>query len=214
MSSDDERIAYLAGDSASGIDRDEQAALDEVRALLADPAMWDDPATDLEDRVVAAISAQSGTSGNVISITRARRRRRGYVVGGAVAAAAAAVIAVVSLAVWRQGSNDGVMIALQSTPLAPGATGTARVFAEQSGLRIELNATGLTRRDGGLYYQAWLRDAAGNLVPVGTFHTGDHVTLWAGVSLSDYPTLTITEEQADNDQASSGQRVLVGTVAS
>jgi len=32
------------------------------------------------------------------------------------------------------------------------------------------------------------------------------------VALADYPTLTITEEQADNDQGSSGRRVLVGTV--
>ena len=78
---------------------------------------------------------------------------------------------------------------------------SARVFAEQSGLRIELNATGLPRRDGFLFYQAWLRNAAGVLIPIGTFHDGDHVTLWAGVSLAEFPTLTITEEQADNDQA-------------
>ena len=75
-----------------------------------------------------------------------------------------------------------------------------------------MTATGLPRRDGGLFYQAWLRDAVGNLVPIGTFHDGNHVTLWAGVALEDFPTLTITEEQADNDQASSGRRVLIGTV--
>ena len=38
------------------------------------------------------------------------------------------------------------------------------------------------------------------------------MTLWAGVSPVDFPTLTITQEQADGEQASSGQRVLVGTV--
>ena len=83
---------------------------------------------------------------------------------------------------------------------------------EQSGLRIELDATGLPRRDNGLFYQAWLRNEAGDLVPIGTFHDGDDVTLWAGVAAEDFPTLTVTEEAADGDQASSGVRVLVGTV--
>ncbi len=34
--------------------------------------------------------------------------------------------------------------------------------------------------------------------------------LWAGVSLKDFPTLTVTEEEV-GDQESSGRRVLVGT---
>ena len=38
------------------------------------------------------------------------------------------------------------------------------------------------------------------------------MTLWAGVSPVDFPTLTVTREEADGDQASSGQKVLVGTV--
>lgn len=52
----------------------------------------------------------------------------------------------------------------------------------------------------------------GTLVPIGTFHDGDHVVLWAGVALEQFPTLTVTEEDADGNQASSGRRVLVGTV--
>ena len=80
-----------------------------------------------------------------------------------------------------------------------------------SGWRIELDATGLPRRQGALFYQAWLRSAAGVLVPIGTFNEGQHVTLWAGVSPKEYAGLTVTREQADGNQASSGQRVLVGT---
>jgi hypothetical protein len=38
------------------------------------------------------------------------------------------------------------------------------------------------------------------------------VTLWAGVSPVDYPTLTVTQERADDDQASSGELVLAATV--
>jgi hypothetical protein len=210
VNSDDERISYLAGDLEGDLDAEARAELDDFRALLADPSLWVEPDTDLEDRIVSAIAADAKPPAKVISLD-ARRRRVGRI-GGLVAAVAAAAIVVVALTVVRQDGDDGVLLALQPTQLVPGATGSARVFAEESGLRIELNATGLPRRDGGLYYQAWLRDAAGNLVPIGTFHDGDHVTLWAGVSLADFPTLTITEEQADNEQASSGRRVLLGTV--
>ena len=48
------------------------------------------------------------------------------------------------------------------------------------------------------------------LVPIGTFNEGRKVTLWAGVSPKDFPTLTVTRERADGDQASSGEKVLVG----
>ena len=50
------------------------------------------------------------------------------------------------------------------------------------------------------------------LVPIGTFNEGRNVTLWAGVSPKDFTTLTVTRERADGDQASSGEKVLVGTV--
>ena len=66
---------------------------------------------------------------------------------------------------------------------------------------------------GALFYEAWLRNPAGVLVPIGTFNEGRKVTLWAGVSPKDYPSLTVTREQADGNQASSGEKVLVGTPA-
>ena len=58
-----------------------------------------------------------------------------------------------------------------------------------------------------------MKNAAGTLVPIGTFSSSDgRVTLWSGVSPDDFPTMTVTIEAADNDQASSGRRVLVGEV--
>jgi hypothetical protein len=68
------------------------------------------------------------------------------------------------------------------------------------------------RLDGGRFYQAWLRNAGGALVPIGSFNDGAQVTLWAGVSPRDYPTFTVTREGADGDQTSSGEQMLVGTV--
>ena len=94
----------------------------------------------------------------------------------------------------------------------PGATGEATLTKTSSGWRIELDATGLPRREGARFYEAWLRNAAGVIVPIGTFNEGRKVTLWAGVSPKDFPLLTVTREQADGDQASSGKKVLVGTV--
>ena len=58
---DDDRIAYLAGEPTGSIDdSDERADLDELRALLADPGLWDEPAPTLEDAVVAAVSSAVG----------------------------------------------------------------------------------------------------------------------------------------------------------
>ncbi|HET9765979.1 MAG TPA: anti-sigma factor, partial [Thermoanaerobaculia bacterium] len=68
------------------------------------------------------------------------------------------------------------------------------------------------RLEGGRFYEAWLRNADGVLVPIGTFNEGRNVTLWAGVPPKEFTTLTVTREQADGDQASSGDKVLVGTV--
>ena len=82
-----------------------------------------------------------------------------------------------------------------------------------SGWRIELHATGLPRRQGRLFYQAWLRNRAGVLVPIGTFNESRKVTLWAGVSPKDFTTLTVTRERNDGEQGSSGEKVLVGTVS-
>ena len=95
---------------------------------------------------------------------------------------------------------------------SPGASGEATLTKTASGWRIELGATELPHLAGGRFYEAWLRNAAGVLVPVGTFNDGRNVTLWAGVSPKDFPTLTVTREQADGDQTSSGEKVLVGTV--
>ena len=226
MSTDDDRIRYLSGESSGALDPAERAALDDVRALLADPSLWVEPPSGLEDAVVAAIAAEvaapapetpapvPAAQGDVVRIDRPSRRRRAPRVVAGLGAAAAAVVLVIGILTIGGGGGgaDGVSIALGPTELAPDAQGTALVVAEESGLRISLDATGLPRRDGGLFYQAWLRNEAGVLVPIGTFHDGDDVTLWAGVALEEYPTLTVTEEVADGDQASSGRRVLSGTV--
>jgi hypothetical protein len=151
----------------------------------------------------ARIDAQRG-------VRRVRMSRRPVLVG---AVATAVLTLAVGVAVFRSGSS-GVRFhaALAATDLVPGARGAATLSKTSSGWRIELNATGLPRLAGGRFYEAWLRDSAGVLVPIGTFNEGRKVTLWAGVSPTSFTTLTVTREQADGDQTSSGEKVLVGTV--
>jgi len=103
--------------------------------------------------------------------------------------------------------------ALGPTRLAPRASGEATMTRTSSGWRIHLDATGLPRLADGRFYEAWLRSPAGVLVPIGTFNEGRNVTLWAGVSPEAFRTFTVTREQADGAQASSGEKVLVGAVS-
>lgn len=89
--------------------------------------------------------------------------------------------------------------------------GSVRIVKTPSGWRFELDAD-LPRLDDGKYYQAWLHDDAGTLVPIGTFNEGDDVVLWAGVSPLEFTTFTVTRERLDGNQESSGDRVLSGVI--
>jgi Anti-sigma-K factor rskA len=131
-----------------------------------------------------------------------------------VGAAAATVLAVaVGLSVFdSQISPERFRAALGPTALLPDADGEATLTKTSSGWRIELDAAGLPRLEKGRFYQAWLRDSAGVIIPIGTFNEGRNVTLWAGVPPTAFTILTVTREQADGDQSSSGETVLVGTV--
>jgi hypothetical protein len=124
------------------------------------------------------------------------------------------VAAAVAIGVALDSGSSGsrFQAALAPTALAPGAGGDATLSKTSSGWRVHLQATGLPRLEDGRFYEAWLRSRAGVLVPLGTFNDGRSVTLWAGVPPSSFPVLTVTRERADGEQASSGEKVLVGTV--
>jgi len=215
VTSDDDRIAYLAGEhDGELVDDADRHDLDEIRALLADPALWAEPPGGLEDAIVAAIGEQAaGTPAAAAPPARPRRRRRRAAVWLGAAAAAIAVAAAAAVLVGGDGDQSPTFAAtLTPTELSPGAHGDATFTRTTGGWRIELDATGLPRLDGGRFYQAWLRNDAGVLVPIGTFNEPDDVVLWAGVSPAEFPTITVTQEAADGDQSSSGQRVLTGAI--
>jgi Anti-sigma-K factor rskA, C-terminal len=163
---------------------------------LADRVAEQERAVALARSAVAEVEAPTALRARIEAQRRMRR-------------VAVAVALVVSLS---STSPERFHAALAPTALAPGAKGKATLMQTSSGWRITLHATGLPRLAGGRFYEAWLRNDSGVLVPIGTFNDGRKVTLWAGVSPEDFTTLTITREQADGDQASSGDKVLVGTV--
>ena len=261
------RVDYLAGANDIDLDASDQAELDELRALLADPTLWSEPPAELEDSVVALIAAEAGVTTDTSPVTstptvptaptagssepppfrlqsvstdrddpepeapgapaapitpsaptdlsaaRERKQRRRFSRPTLLVAAAAAVVAITvsGILLLRDSGQRRFDVALSATELAPGATGNAVMLKTDSGWEITLNATGLPRRENGEFYQAWLRNADGVLVPIGTFNEGTDIVLWGGVSPESFSTMTITLETADGDQNSSGQRVLVGT---
>lgn len=181
----------------------------ELESLLAEQ----EQALELPYSAVAEVEAPERLRRSIeaqrrASTTRAPRR----LAIGAAAAAVVAAAAIGAVALSSGGPNAAFSAALAATSLAPGAKGEATLTRRPAGWRVRLDATGLPRLAGGAFYEAWLRNDAGVLVPIGTFNDGRDVTLWAGVPPTDFTTLTVTRERADGDQSSSGEKVLVGTV--
>src|SRR6266566_1318682 len=163
--SEDDRIAYLAGDAVQSLTARERAALDEVRALLEDPAMWAQPDPALEERVVAAIAeeAQARPASArvrrppfhrrlvprrplqaIAGVTARIPRRPRYAIAGAAAAAAAALIVALAAnnsAPWAQLFS----MVVSGSGVVPAANGSATLTKTCYGCRIELLANGLPR---------------------------------------------------------------------
>ncbi len=196
-------------------------ALDaDIAALLADQSTWAEPPPELGDRVVAAVRSESalGDSAPMSSVSSFVAARGRSWMRPALLGAAAAIaflfggIVVLSALSGADSGSDTFSAELTSTGLLPDVGGDIDVTSFNSGLRIDLEAPGLPRRDDGKFYEAWVRTSAGDLFPVGTFHDGSDVTLWAGVELDRIELFTITLEEAagptDPGQGTSGEVVL------
>ena len=212
----DQEVVELAALADGSLAPERRAALETrvaASAELAERLAEQQRAVELARSAAAEVDAPASLRARIEAPRRARRmpmpRRLGLIGAGAAAVLAVAVgVSVLS----SETSAEQFHAVLAPTGVVPGAGGEATLTRTDSGWQIELEATGLPRLEGGRFYQAWLRNAAGVLVPIGTFNEGQDVTLWAGVSPKDFTTLTVTREQADGAQDSSGDRVLVGTV--
>jgi Anti-sigma-K factor rskA len=213
-----QEVVELAALADGSLAPDRRAALEARVAAspeLAERLAQQQRAVALAQGAAAEVEAPAALRARIDAQRQARPARvsrRLVLVPVAATAALAVVIAVASGVFGSGAAGNQFHAALASTQLAPGAGGDATLTKTTSGWQIELDATDLPRLADGRFYEAWLKNAAGVLVPLGTFNEGRKLTLWAGVSPVDFPTLTVTRERADGNQASSGQKVLVGTI--
>jgi len=211
-------IAELAALADGSLEPEHRADLE--AQVAASPALADQLAE--QERAVALlrgageeVDAPAGLKARVEAQRRPARPARvprRLAVGGLAAAVVAAAVVGVSVAVNSGSHGARFQAALAPTAVAPGARGDATLTRTSSGWRIHLDAVGLPRLADGRFYEAWLRNSAGVLVPIGTFNEGRDVTLWAGVYPGSFTVLTLTRERADGNQASSGEKVLAGPV--
>ena len=185
----------------------------ELAGLLAEQ----ERAVGFARSAASEVEAPAGLRARVEARRQARRVpgwRRPVLIGAAAAATVVVAVAVGLGVFGSSTSGERFHASLAATGLAPGASGNATLTKTSSGWRIALDATGLPRLDKGRFYEAWLKNPAGVLVPVGTFNEGRKVTLWAGVSPETFTALSVTREEADGNQASSGRKVLVAKIPS
>jgi anti-sigma-K factor RskA len=215
-----EQLAELAALADGSLAPERRAELEaqiaeapELAELLAEQ----ERAVGFARSAASEVDAPAGLRARVDARRQARRIpgwRRPVLIGAAAAATVVVAVAVGLGVFGSSTSGERFHASLAATGLAPGASGNATLTKTTSGWRIELDATGLPRLDNGRFYEAWLKNPAGVLVPVGTFNEGRKVTLWAGVSPKTFTSLSVTREEADGNQASSGRKVLVAKIPS
>jgi anti-sigma-K factor RskA len=209
-------LAALADGSIAPERRADLEARVAASTELADALAEQQRALVLSRGAASEVEAPAGLRARVEAQRTARSGwappRRALAVGAVGVGAVVVAVAIGVSVIRSNGSSEQFRAALGATPLAPGASGSATLTKTTSGWRIALDASALPRLGRGRFYEAWLKNGAGVLVPVGTFNEGRKVTLWAGVSPRSFATLTVTRERADGDRRSSGEKVLSGTV--
>ena len=180
----------------------EQARLDELREVLGSEFIWEEPPSDLGDRIAEEI-APSGT--------RSVARWLGYV-------AAALVLVLGTVGVMNLISEDippaVASVTMIGTDLAPDAHGTAQLIPTPNGWAIAFDAVGLEPAAAGTFYQAWVSNGREGAA-VGSFHMrGDEPTpiaLWSGFDLREYRTINVAIQTEGAGPESSGVLVMTGT---
>lgn len=223
MNADEPTTDDLANESVDdALGADVLAEVDDIAALLADPALWASPPAALEDRVVAAITAEALPRGAFTAeyhVYRPQTRWRLLSAGAAAGAAVAAAVALLMVVATRDDPRrPDFSAAMTGTELAAGLAGSADASITATGVYIAMQVPGLPRRDGGEFYEMWLKSCDGELlVPAGTFHDLADAVGWAGVDPRAFPIVTVTREAAAGptsaDQGSSGEVVVRGQLA-
>ena len=204
-------------DHLDSVEEPSAAELATIEGLLARPAIWNEPPTDLEDRVVTAITTLATADARPASLNsidqrtpRGPRRVPRWV--GAAAAVVLVVAGVAFVTMRGDGSAVDAAVALVGTDAAPDASANAALTSTPAGLKIVLDVEGLAPAPSGYFYEAWISDETIR-VSAGTFHlheTDKSIELWAGVVDPGFDVLTVTLEPLDGNADSSGDVRLRG----
>ena len=195
-----------------------------VARLLEDPAAWAEVTPGLRELTLAeALGADVDVDAQVTRTDigpSGRVRASGRSSGGwrRPVLLAAAVVVVLGLAVAGgmrlagESDPDGVEVALIGTVDAPGASATAELRNEPSGVSVVLDVRGLPPAPAGFFYEAWLVGETGK-VSAGTFHQRgqqDSIRLWLGVDPDDYDAITVTRQPIAGGTLAEGVVVMRG----
>lgn len=207
MNCDEFRSGWLEGDD-DGARRDHLAScaacrarvpdLDTGRALLSDPAMWEEPSPELKTQVRRLIGSDE------LRRPSSSWWRRWPV---RTTAAAAVVLAGVGLYLALRSPAPDWEAVVAGTELAPEASAVAKGWNTDEGTRLLLTVEGLEPAPDGFVYEFWL--SKGRLhSSAGTFTAGGELELRSGVARSDFPRLWVTLEPLDEDESPTSHTVL------
>lgn len=183
--------AHLAGCRAC---RADQPFIDRLRTVLASPSLWEEPASDLGDRIVGSLQQRRDSADSVR-------------VGSWVAAAAAVLVLVATgYGLTRFGSSapDWTVDLALVEPL-PNAVAVVDGWVTDTGTRMVIEISGINEAPDGHYYEIWLTALDGRHVSAGTFTGPGTVTAFAGVRRADFPRLWITLESVDGELGPSSE---------
>jgi hypothetical protein len=202
VTTDEDRIAYLAGDTTRSVDPGDQKDLDGLRTTLTERATWEEPHPALEERVMAAIAAASGARPSPAPRARSRRFRPAlvYTAFAAAVIVVAGIIGVIVVSVHPQ-SAETAAFALHS-PTGGSASGEATGTDHgPTGWSYRLQVHGLKAATGDQFYECWFvqgppghrQFVSGGTFTVGISGTGTF-TMWGAVDAQDFKTMEITRE--------------------
>jgi hypothetical protein len=193
---------------------------DDVLALLADPRMWVETPMGMSDRVAAVVRSETPTPARAPdSFGRTRRPLPQWARPALLGAAAVLFVFFGGVAFFSSiddTSGRSRLAVLVPTGLVPAVQGEAEFEETDAGVSIALAAPSLPPLEGESFYEGWVHTMDGHAIPVGTFHQGDEVELWAAVDLDEVQEFTVTREHAEEpasaEHRSSGEVVLTATI--
>lgn len=186
--------------------------LAEATGTGAAPAGGVDPADDAVTPLAggsrpAARHARRGGSG------RPPRWQRPVLLAAAAVALVGIAVGGTLVATRDPAPGGGTEVALAGTENLPGASATAELRDEPSGVAVTLDVAGLPPAPELTFYEAWLVSEERGKVSAGTFHVREpqsDVILWLGVDPDDYDAITVTRQPLQGGTLADGVVLLRG----